>query len=459
VNTPRHFCFLYTFVPKLPFITLTKSCYGNDLSSLFSGLKVLSFTAGLSGWYTLFLKAASSKVSMESKRLNDRQGQDSTESGNGIQDPLAWAVAELLRQVQIPSFSGEEALFTEYLCRRSEELDFRVVRDSVSPDRDNLIVGWTDKPTLALMAHTDTIRPRWEHSGKAEIRGTEVWGLGAVDDKGSIVALLLGLVLAREAGVPLQRLPMIVAFTVDEEGDGTGSLALARTFRPRYALVLEGTGLDLAVAEAGHLDVRIVVRGTSVHTGEFEHGDSALEKAARLVTELNGLPLAEHSDPLIGRSAFNAISFHSGTSELNALPDRAELYLVGRLGRGLSVRQALDQLRTLGDRYDAEVILVDTPIPGLMECSEPIETPESSPLLGILQQEISEIIGHPPQLFGTHSWTDAHNLFEAGAQTAVFGPGDPKTAHGKNEHIDVRQIVLCARIIRGILIRLWREDL
>lgn len=398
-------------------------------------------------------------MSMEAERTNDRQVQDRTESGSGIQDPLAWAVAELVRQVQIPSFSGEEALFTEYLCRRSEELDFHVVRDSVSPGRDNLIVGWTDKPTLALMAHTDTIRPRWEHSGKAEIRGTEVWGLGAVDDKGSIVALLLGLVLAREAGVPLQRLPMIVAFTVDEEGDGTGSLALARTFGPRYALVLEGTGLDLAVAEAGHLDVRVVVRGTSVHTGEFEHGDSALEKAARLVTELNGLPLAEHFDPLIGRSAFNAISFHSGTSELNALPDRAELYLVGRLGRGLSVRQALDQLRTLGDRYDAEVIPVDTPVPGLRECSEPIETPESSPLLGILQQEISEIIGHPPRLFGTHSWTDAHNLFEAGAQTAVFGPGDPKTAHGKNEHIDVRQIVLCARIIRGILIRLWREDL
>lgn len=396
---------------------------------------------------------------MEAERTTDHPAQDDREYGNGIQDLLAWAVAELARQVEILSFSGEEALFTEYLCRRSEELDLPVVRDSVSPGRDNLIVGWTDKPTLAFLAHTDTIRPRWEYCAKAEIRGTDVWGLGAVDDKGSIVALLLGLLLAREAGVPLQRLPMIVAFTVDEEGDGTGSLALARTFGPRYALVLEGTGLDLAVAEAGHLDVRVVVRGTSVHTGEFEHGDSALEKAARFVTELNGLPLAEHFDPLIGRSAFNAISFQSGTSELNALPDRAELYLVGRLGRGLSVRQALEQLCTLGGRYDAEVIPVETTIPEVMECSEPIETPGSSPLLSILQQEISEIIGHPPRLFGTHSWTDAHNLFEAGAQTAVFGPGDLKTAHGKNEHIDARQIVLCARIIRGILIRLWREDL
>ncbi len=139
---------------------------------------------------------------------------------------------------------------------------------------------------------------------------------------------------------------MTVGFTVDEEGDGTGSLALARTLNPRYALVLEGTGLDLAVTEAGHLDVQVVVRGTSVHTGAFEHGDSALEKAAHLVTELNRLPLAGHFDSMIGRSAINAISFHSGTSELNALPDRAELYLVGRLGRGLSVRQALDQLRT-----------------------------------------------------------------------------------------------------------------
>ncbi len=114
---------------------------------------------------------------MESKRTNDRQVQGSTKSSNGIQNPLAWATDEQVRQVQIPSFSGQESLFTDYLCRRSEELNFPVVRDPVSPGRDNLMVGWADKPTLALVAHTDTIRPRWEHSGKAEIRGTE-GGLG-----------------------------------------------------------------------------------------------------------------------------------------------------------------------------------------------------------------------------------------------------------------------------------------
>jgi len=395
---------------------------------------------------------------MEPKLRNNQQTQQGTKTGSGVTDPLAWATNELVRQVQIPSYTGEEAVFADYLCRRFEELGFPVVRNPVSPGRDNLIVGWTDNPTFALVAHMDTIRPNWEHSGQAEVHGTDLKGLGSLDDKGGIVALLLGLLMAREAGVPLQKLPVIVGFTIDEEGDGTGSLELARTYHPRYALVFEGTGLDLAVAEAGHLDVRIVVRGTSVHTGDFEHGDSALEKAARLVTQIDSLPLVKQFDPLIGRSAFNAISFHSGTPEVNALPDRAELYLVGRLGRGLSVRQALDQLGALGDRYDAEVTLVDTPVPGLMECSEPIETPENSPLVAVLQQEISEITGHTPRLFGTPSWTDAHNLFEAGAQTVVFGPGERGTAHSKDEHIDVRQIVLCARIIRGILTRLWRGD-
>ena len=53
---------------------------------------------------------------------------------------------------------------------------------------DNLLVGWSERPELLLTAHVDTIRPTWDWDGAVEVRGDLVYGLGAQDDKGCVVA-------------------------------------------------------------------------------------------------------------------------------------------------------------------------------------------------------------------------------------------------------------------------------
>jgi acetylornithine deacetylase/succinyl-diaminopimelate desuccinylase-like protein len=61
-------------------------------------------------------------------------------------------------------------------------------------------------------------------------------------------------------------------------------------------------------------------------------------------------------------------------------------------------------------------------------------------------------IGRSPGFTRMPSWTDAHSFADrSGSEVVVFGPGHLRAAHRPDEHIDVRDVVRCARIFRDLL--------
>ena len=359
-----------------------------------------------------------------------------------------WARDELVRLVEIASPSGDEAAVIDYLGSRAAELGLPVRRDPVAGGCDNLIVGWPREPDLAFVVHVDTIKPRWGWDGEARIRGDEVWGLGAADDKGSVVAALLGLMLARDAGVPVADIPLSVGLTVDEEEGGTGSIALARSLRPRHAVVMESTELDIAVAEAGTVEVMLTLHGRSAHGSMPEQGDNAVVRAARLIVDLDELPFTGHTHPLI-EPAVVVLQSHGG-SDLHVVPDLAEVHVDVRIGPDLTAAAVYEALSVLAARYDADVRAI--------ELADAWETPAGSPFVAALRGAVAETLGRDPELFGFPSWTDAHNMVElGGSEAVVFGPG-PRltTAHGPDEHIAVGDVLSCALVVRRLAWDLWR---
>jgi acetylornithine deacetylase/succinyl-diaminopimelate desuccinylase-like protein len=361
---------------------------------------------------------------------------------------LAWARDELVRLVEIASPSGDEAAIVEYLERRAAELSLPVRRDPVADGRDNLIVGWPREPQVAVIAHVDTVKPTWEWDGEASVRGDEVWGLGAVDDKGSVVAALLGLRLARESGVPVADLPLSVGLTIDEEEGGTGSIALAKSLRARHAVVLESTGFDIAVAEAGVVEVVLAVHGRSAHGSVPEQGDNAVVKAAHMVVALEELAFVRRVHPLVA-PAVTVQQMHGG-SELHVVPDLTEVHLDVRLGPNLRAQEVFDELAELAGRFGADVRTI--------ELADAWETPGDAPFVDTLRRAVAETLGHTPELFGFPAWTDAHNMVElGGSQAAVFGPGPRlSTAHRPDDHIDLSEVVDCALVLRCLAWDLWR---
>ncbi len=359
----------------------------------------------------------------------------------------AWALEELVRLIEIPSPSGDEKAVVDYLEARALQLGLATRRLPVEGGCDDLVIGCSVESRLAIVAHVDTIRPTWQWDGRARVVGGEVWGLGAADDKGSVAAALLGLLLARAAGVPVDDLPLSLGLTVDEEEGGTGSMALARSLRPRSCLVMESTGLDLAIAEAGVVEVVIRVRGRSAHGSLPEQGDNAVVKAARLVLALDDLALARHAHPLVS-TAVLVQELHGGT-DLHVVPDQADVHLDVRVAPGLPVDVVLRELSSLAACHDAEVQAI--------EVVDAWETPANAPFVRGVRRAVGETLGREPKLSGFPAWTDAHNMVElAGAEAVVFGPG-PRlaTAHGPDERLALAEVVRCALVIRRLAWDLW----
>jgi len=357
-----------------------------------------------------------------------------------------WARALLVELVEIPSVSSDEHAIARRLESLATELGLPVRRQEVPGYGPNLLIGAMDA-TLMLTAHMDTVPADWEWDGRAVVDGDTVRGLGTIDDKGSVVAALLALVLVRHAGVDPAELPVSVGLTVDEEEDGNGSIALASWARPRHVVALEGTELELCVAEAGILQCVIDVPGTSHHGSMPELGVNAVHKAFDLWRELLALPVMSRSHPetpvMMDNIAF--VQEFTGGSDLYVVPDSARLLVVVRLGGVGEAAEARRELEELCRRWGAGFHLI--------EAVDPVLTPTDAPLVALLGDAVRNVTGRDPVHAAMPSWTDAHSFAEEGATTVGFGPGTLRFAHRPHEHIDVREIVTAARILADVALR------
>ncbi len=361
-------------------------------------------------------------------------------------DLAAWtelARRELVDLVGITSFSDEEHQAIDHVVERCAELGLPVRRQPVSGAGDNLLVGWSEEPELLLTAHLDTIRPTWDWSGEAEVRGDLIYGLGAQDDKGCVVAGLLAMVMAREDGVPVESLPIGVGLCVDEEHGGKGSLAMAE-LRPRLVVGLEGTELSVGLAEVGFVEAWIHVKGVAVHGALRELGDNAIEKALALVAEIQDHPGSAHVHPLLGRNIPLVWEIRGG-HPLNVVPDRCSVHIDWRVTPGgPTAAELLDWLEGAADRAGGVVELI--------EIVEPFEVRPDAEIAQALSAALLRTTGSAPPATGMTAWTDAHNFVDfAGSQAVVFGPGHLRNAHRPDEFVSLTEVVTCARALAALI--------
>jgi len=346
--------------------------------------------------------------------------------------------------VEITSYSDEEHEIVSYLEGRAKELGFPAARQQVEGAADNLLLGWDPSPGLLLTAHVDTIRPEWDHEPVATLEGDVVYGLGAQDDKGCVVAAMLAFQMVLDDGADLAHMPVGIGLCVDEEIGGKGSMRMADDLRPAMVVGLEGTELDLGLAEAGFTEFWARFEGRAVHGALREEGDNALEKAVAFATDLQHAGFTSHIHRTLGRNFPMLWELHGG-QRLNVVPERAELHVDIRVTPGgPSAADVLAEVRSIAAGYDARIDVV--------EISEPFETAADAPLAGAMRSAIASVRGTDPGEHGMLAWTDAHNFVDiAGSDTVVFGPGHLRNAHRPDEHVALHDVVECARVLANLL--------
>ncbi|HEX8286281.1 MAG TPA: acetylornithine deacetylase [Pyrinomonadaceae bacterium] len=303
---------------------------------------------------------------------------------------------------------------------------------------------------LALVGHTDTVPfdPAWGEALELTERDGKLYGRGACDTKGFIAAALAAL-----GEVDLRRLarPVALVLTADEEVGCLGAKRLAevRAFRARHAVVGEPTSLRPMRAGKGYCLAEVTVRGREGHSAYPALGASAITRAARLVTRIEGV--AEELKRL-SHDAFDPphttlnVGLISGGTAKNVIAGECRFTLEWRPVPGQRpelvaemVRREVERLRAGDEEFDCEVVV--------SRLDGGAETREDAPLVLALEELTGQTAG--TVAFGT----EAPQLAELGADAVVFGPGDIRVAHRTGEFVPASELRECARILRRTIER------
>ena len=200
---------------------------------------------------------------------------------------------------------GNETIAAELLRDYLAASDIPCELVGRTPDRLNLVARLKggDGPTLALLAHTDTVRADPEEWSRDPWSGDlvdgEIWGRGALDMKDQVAASAVAFAsLWREGVKPAG--DVILALTADEEvNEGFGLSWLVEEHpelvRADYALNEGGGercvfGTDVfylcATGEKMCAPFRIRVHGRSGHASVPSIADNALVKAGPIIEAL-----------------------------------------------------------------------------------------------------------------------------------------------------------------------------
>ena len=222
-----------------------------------------------------------------------------------LRDEVTQLLQDLIRLDTVNPPGNETqaaALLRDYLAGHGVESDLY----ARTPERANLVAripGRGGGKSLLLLSHTDTVPAdagEWEVSPwSGEVRGSELWGRGALDMKGQVAAEAVAIAsLARDGFEPAGDL--VFAACADEEvGEAFGLAWLCEhhpdAVRTDYALN-EGSGERMELfgrafylcssAEKMSSPFRLLVHGRAGHASVPGIADNALVKAAPLIERL-----------------------------------------------------------------------------------------------------------------------------------------------------------------------------
>ena len=390
---------------------------------------------------------------------------------------------DLYELIRIPSITGSEEAIQDAIERLLDEIGLetkRIVTDPVAfaddPDFPGSEMPRTSLPVVTgrlgraggrrvlLVGHVDVVPPgdlsTWSvDPWAAEMRDGRMYGRGACDMKGGVVAILAAVraLVASGASDGLEGELLVVSVPSEEDG-GQGMLAAIRAgCIGDAAIITEPTELDVVIAHAGAITFRLVVPGRAAHASKRREGVSALDNLYTLIRALEADETARNAaeeDPLmavLGLPYATMIGKVEGGEWASTVLDR--VVVEGRYGvkLGQTWRDAEADLRACIDAACADDPFmrdhpVEVELTGGKFSSASIAA--DHPLPVSLANAAEATLGRRPELLGEPYGADMRLLINEGATpTVIFGPGDVRIAHSADEFVPLADVADCARVL------------
>lgn len=249
----------------------------------------------------------------------------------------------LSRLIETPSFSGEEE-------KTADILEQWMVQNGIESHRSNHNV-WaknlhfdSDKPTLLLNSHHDTVKPNKGYTNdpfRAIIYEEKLFGLGSNDAGGSLISLLFAFREIYNADDLCYN--VIVAATGEEENSGKNGLRSLLSELPviDLAIVGEPTRLNMAIAEKGLLVVDSYAKGISGHAAH-ENVVNPIYIASDDIQWIEHYSF-DHVSDLLGKVKASVTGINAGTLH-NQVPETCHFVIDVRFNEHYSAQSVFEVL-------------------------------------------------------------------------------------------------------------------
>lgn len=371
-------------------------------------------------------------------------------------------IIEAVQQaIQINSVFGDEKEAGDYFfdLMKAQGID-DVQLHKVQEGRNNVIGtlhGEGNGPVLVLQGHIDTVPPgSHPEPFSGGVRDGRIWGRGASDMKGPVVAAVLAVGLANRLKGPL-RGTCIVAATVDEESEKRGMFDLVdKGLAADFGINVEPTDLRVAIAQKGCVSLRVTTYGVAAHGANPALGKNAIYEMSRVIRAIEMADLPSAEVPGVGKvqGTYN-VGVIQGGEMFFIVPDRCSVWVDRRTLPGETQEDALEGLKALiaSEGLEAEVVVDRQDWQWDRIRARGINSSSVDPdsqVVRSIATGIREELNREPEYHLQTAWCETDFLAnDLGIPTVNFGPGRMELAHTSEEHIEIQSLK------EGIAVLAW----
>lgn len=373
-------------------------------------------------------------------------------------------VVDFLRElIQIPSENplGDTRQIAQVVLEKCSKLglESRVIgKDKSHANVWSVLKGRTSGPTILFNGHIDTVpvgsRKRWHYDPfGGEVHSGRIYGRGASDMLGGIVAMIMAVDAIQKTGIKLAGNVILTCVSDEETGGalGTGYL-LERGLAADVAICAEPSDLNLCLAHSGVHWIRITTKGKPAHASMPAEGVNAIEMMAKIIGRINKVELVHKRHKLLHGPLVSPATTIRGGTKTNVIPELCTATFDVRTVPGQIREQIIAEIREFIMNLSEEAPQLKAEVETVL-WSEPGEISEKENIVKIASRAIKNITGEEPKIFGTRAGGDARLLINQGSIPTIpmLGPGSMKQAHKADEYIEISNLINATKIFAEII--------
>ena len=376
---------------------------------------------------------------------------------------------------------GGEGRASRFMAELYREAGANIDFVTAEPGRDNavgVVPGAGNGRSLILNGHVDVVPPNreelWERPPfSGAVDEGRIYGRGATDCKGGVVAAAFAAIALKNAGVNLKGDLILQSVVGEEVGDheaGT-SAVLAAGYKGDAAIVVEPTSFDETAPNAvpvtpGLLWFSVEIEGRAAHSGlrgltvhpTLEGESLGVNTIDKFWVIYNALRALENEWALRDRhELFPPGYFNILPGVLSAHPHGVEIpfFLADHLRVEYCVyhhpsrtnEEVMSEIRrAVAHACEGDSWLRDHPAVVTEKLLwAPYEAPEDHPIHECVARSFSAVTGRGITREGFLGVCDLTWAKNAGIEGIAFGPGVGRTAHAIDEYVMIDQLVTACK--------------